>query len=320
MQELVFILNADLKIDYCNQSVRKFNSDFKNGYSFLKGVSPKDLKRLNQKLRASFNSSKSNIIVKGRLQSGDKSDAWHVISIKQVQKNTEHIQLIIIATATEKIEQQEMDMLEREAALADSEKLGRIGSWWVNKETKENHWSQGNFDIWGYDSNLPPPNVHEILKQLHPDDSINILNAIENVGKTVESQDLTFRIMKDGKPNRYFVTRIRPWYIDGELKEVKGVNVEITDIVKAQNELQEKLTLISHHNEKLAEYIWINSHEIRRPMSNILGLIELAKNDNLTLEELIAILEKEAVQMDKVIQKINLALSNEESILGQNLE
>lgn len=63
----------------------------------------------------------------------------------------------------------------------------------------------------------------------------------------------------------------------------------------------------------LKEIAWNNSHEIRRPLSNILGLTKLLNTDPdipQAQAELLQLLEKSAVELDEIIIKINDSLQD----------
>ena len=61
-------------------------------------------------------------------------------------------------------------------------------------------------------------------------------------------------------------------------------------------------------NEKLKEIAWLNSHEIRRPLSNISGVMPLIKDsidDRDSLLQLISMLEVSTGELEQSIQKVN---------------
>lgn len=62
------------------------------------------------------------------------------------------------------------------------------------------------------------------------------------------------------------------------------------------------------NEKKLREISWSNSHEIRKPLSNILGLINLIKSSNPrepTDTNIIEMLSTSANELDEIIKKIN---------------
>ena len=63
-------------------------------------------------------------------------------------------------------------------------------------------------------------------------------------------------------------------------------------------------------NKQLAEYAFINSHLLRGPLSNILGLVNILQKTELTKkeEEIVTHLKDASVQLDDIISKINKAI------------
>ncbi len=78
-----------------------------------------------------------------------------------------------------------------------------------------------------------------------------------------------------------------------------GINHDITE----QQLLQEKLV---HKNEQLKKIAWMQSHEIRKPVANILGLLQLydLKKNELAANELLPYLKDAASELDTMIKVI----------------
>jgi signal transduction histidine kinase len=77
----------------------------------------------------------------------------------------------------------------------------------------------------------------------------------------------------------------------------------ITDMT-SQKEYQLK---IEAQNRQLKEIAWIQSHDIRKPLANILGLIDLLKSNDVSKEELQDVFQKmdtEAQELDAKIHAI----------------
>lgn len=196
----------------------------------------------------------------------------------------------------------ELELIEKEGALRDAEEIGKMGNWWVDVKTMKNHWSKGNYKIWDCDPSKPPPPVDWVMSKLFKEDAENVSKAMRKVAKSGHPTSLVYR-RKDC--DKQYLTRIRPWYINGELREVKGVNFEITEVLQAQTELEKINASLLKKNRILKRYGYLNSHEIRGPLSSILGLIELFKVEDLEKEEMIALLDKAGKQIDDAIKKAN---------------
>lgn len=83
--------------------------------------------------------------------------------------------------------------------------------------------------------------------------------------------------------------------------------VDITEQKKNQIEQLMQMKMIEKQNEQLKKISWIQSHEVRAPLSNILGLVELIKEnqDSLCKADVIAMLAKAAQNLDEAVRNIN---------------
>ena len=92
--------------------------------------------------------------------------------------------------------------------------------------------------------------------------------------------------------------------------EIVGVGCFARDITQRK----ESENKIRHHIKKLEEVAWMQSHEVRKPLANILGLLELMKNsthDPRQLDELIAHMETAGNELDSIVKKIVQTSSSE---------
>lgn len=101
----------------------------------------------------------------------------------------------------------------------------------------------------------------------------------------------------------WFRAKFFPVYNE-ETKEVTGININMRNVTDAF----ESRIALQQQNEQLKEIARINSHEIRRPLSNILGLSELLSHYRDSLPEdvnsLLDLLNESSHELDGVIKKI----------------
>lgn len=88
----------------------------------------------------------------------------------------------------------------------------------------------------------------------------------------------------------------------GEVFEIQGIGQDATE--RIQNEQH-----ILQQNKRLREIAWISSHELRRPLANMMGLIDLIKtslpeDQGLIEQGLIEPLDTSARQLDQIIHDI----------------
>ncbi len=90
--------------------------------------------------------------------------------------------------------------------------------------------------------------------------------------------------------------------IEAQAHELATLNSELADKVKLQTRHLEQAI------EKLRKHAYLNSHDVRRPLANILGLVSLLDREDLSNPEnnrLLDLIEQSALQLDEVIHKIN---------------
>ncbi len=86
---------------------------------------------------------------------------------------------------------------------------------------------------------------------------------------------------------------------------------DVTEFLDKETKLQDSYQQIKVSNETLLHVAWSNSHELRKPLCSILGLIGLLKNspDEKELEECLNMLEVCSIELDKVVKQNNEKLS-----------
>jgi PAS domain S-box-containing protein len=85
---------------------------------------------------------------------------------------------------------------------------------------------------------------------------------------------------------------------------VVGVSCFARDITKQYQHIQ----MIEKQNEQLKQISWIQSHELRVPVANILGLVPLFNKVNLADPinlEVLSLMEQASIKLDGTIRKIN---------------
>jgi PAS domain S-box-containing protein len=130
-------------------------------------------------------------------------------------------------------------------------------------------------------------------------------------------------IIKRKKAMEFFVTDIgcytkcgdRFW-VYGEFTPLFDHNHNHTGYIAVYNDItsrKQKEDEVTRQNDKLKEVAWLSSHEIRRPLANILGLINLMKTTP-NMEEKIKILENidcSAKELDAMVHEINSKIVTE---------
>jgi PAS domain S-box-containing protein len=134
-------------------------------------------------------------------------------------------------------------------------------------------------------------------------------NLVNNAPITTELLNYT----KQGKP--YWVQIDCTPYFDPLSNNIGYVTIQtiITD-------RKEKEQLILKKNEALREIARISSHEVRSPLSSILGLVDLLQqsSNQKELEECLQLLNESSKQLDRIIYKIQSNITDLEEVIEEN--
>ncbi|WP_199120444.1 PAS domain S-box protein [Pedobacter sp. ASV28] len=172
------------------------------------------------------------------------------------------------------------------------------------------HWMEGLEEKFGYTKNPTTDNFWLMLK-VHPDDREKTINK--------------FRLFIEQRKSEWFC-EYRFICADGSTKYVrdKGCTLfneqgEAIRIIGAMQDIDQQRQYeqkLEEQNKNLKEIAWLNSHEVRRPLSNILGLVALISersNHDEEIKPLVDLLHKSSRELDEAINLINKQTVQEEA-------
>ncbi|MEM6523058.1 MAG: PAS domain-containing sensor histidine kinase [Bacteroidota bacterium] len=157
--------------------------------------------------------------------------------------------------------------------------------------------NQGFKDIFGYDHEEL---VGKILNNvLVPEDEsqaaldINLLTARGEVGK-LES----WRLHKDGTRIPVIIYGV-PVTMENETIGIYGIYVDITERTRIENELKVR-------NDELDNFVYKVSHDLRAPLSSVLGLVNLARLEDSakSLRQYVGMIENRIQLLDAFINDV----------------
>ncbi|WP_207426771.1 PAS domain S-box protein [Pedobacter sp. SYSU D00535] len=160
-------------------------------------------------------------------------------------------------------------------------------------------WGEGFEKVLGYKEDTTC--ISWWVERLHPDDLESINSSLQCVlgdkDKCYWQAEYRWR-----KADGTYAHIVESSYIirDSERRAVRMVGA-LQDITRIKEHQQQ----ILKQNKLLREIAQINSHHIRKPLANILGLIEAVKHsDQESLPELLALLGRSGEELDEIIREI----------------
>lgn len=141
---------------------------------------------------------------------------------------------------------------------------------------------------------------------IHPEDVDRVAKQFEQAIASREQLMDSFRF-RNGTGEWRWIEAICTSMLDNEL--INGVLINSRDVTeRKQNEekLKKAFDSLSFQNEALKEIGFIQSHEVRRPLANILGLTQLLLDHDVAddLKDLVMHLKTSADDLDQLIRKI----------------
>ncbi len=147
-----------------------------------------------------------------------------------------------IGAVTDETAQRQADVALRrsEAYLAEAQTMTHTGSWAHDGTTRRtSHWSYETFRMWGFDPKQGLPTFDEIVQRIHPQDRHKHEEASKRAFLEKVAVDCEHRIVLPDATVKHVYTLAHPVLSPaGELLEVVGTTVDITERKRAEEALQ----------------------------------------------------------------------------------
>ncbi|WCT10153.1 PAS domain-containing protein [Mucilaginibacter jinjuensis] len=175
--------------------------------------------------------------------------------------------------------------------------------WDWNLKNNRLKWGKSFESSFGYTEDIKNGPIDAWADHIHPDDKEYVLKSIN---AAINSKDVKFwreeyRYLKADNSVAFIIDQ---GYI---IRNLDKKAIRMVGAMQDITELKEKELRIMKQNEQLMEIAQINSHEIRRPVASILGLMQLFDKELIkdsSLSELVKHLKTTTQELDAVIKRI----------------
>jgi len=206
-------------------------------------------------------------------------------------------------------EQEQRETLERLSLATDS---AQIGVWEVDLTDGNTFWDEKMYDLYGFAKDTPFPPYKIFKKMMHPEDKEMMKKILAGLAEGKKSIDSAiYRInMPNGKIRYIEAHAIVQKSPEGKPIRLIGTNRNITDDIAVQEKMKTQ-------NKVLRDIAFIQSHEVRRPLANILGVIEVLNSSNsVQNKEIFDHLIESANELDMQIRSIVKKTNNLDGIFS----
>ncbi len=175
--------------------------------------------------------------------------------------------------------------------------------WDWNLVTNEVYYSDNMKNLFGHKSGYTDDNLPFYFEHVHPDDRERVVLYPDQVKYgTMVNWTQEYRFKKLDGEYAFLLDR------GIVIRDEKGVGIRMIGAMQDISAIKQNELRILEQNERLMEIARINSHEIRRPVATILGLMQFINRSTGKKEtdrELLAHLEAATRELDEVIRRIN---------------
>lgn len=208
-----------------------------------------------------------------------------------------------------------MDRLVRtNAQLRIAQKVAQLGSWEYSNITKRIYFHPKVEEVMEKDQSVRGLTFDELELILNPDDIAFFRSSWKDYWDTGESPPGYLRITIN-KQERFIIWRVADTK-DQLLKNesvVTGIFFDITEIKKLESQKDSLVNELSKRNQSLSQFNKIISHNLRAPVANMMGILQLLDVLEPNSDEY-KNLHKELFQLthgiDHIIKDLNGALSH----------
>src|SRR5271157_6217394 len=133
----------------------------------------------------------------------------------------------------------EQALRQSEAYLAETQRLTHTCTFVTDDTTKPLYWSEELFRIFGFDPDHGLPTLDQLLQRIHPEDRDKFWKAFQKAIHEKVDSDVEFRIvLPDGTVKHAYRLDHPVLNANGELVEVLGTTVDITERKRAEEEVR----------------------------------------------------------------------------------
>lgn len=187
-----------------------------------------------------------------------------------------------------------------------SEQLTRLTSdalWEFNGKDNTISFSQGLEEKLGYREDKAHSNPDWWKNKLHPEDRETIMLELFGAADNPEITNLNFKYRFLHGNGKYLHIQNRVHIVRNGSGKVKKMLGSMQDITRSEKHIES----IQQQNTLLREASWDQSHEVRAPLSTMLGLIDIIRSNETpdqTKSEALEYLERSAMELDQMVRSV----------------
>jgi PAS domain S-box-containing protein len=176
-----------------------------------------------------------------RLRRADGEYRWHHSRAEPLRDGQGAIiQWYGLSVDIDEAQQAEDQLSRSEAYLAEAQRLSNTGSWALSPDARKIcYWSEECYRIWGFDPAQGLPDREAVWRRIHPGDRDRMYEETQEALLQKRDYKVEFRIvLPDGTVKDLEATGHHLFSAQGELIEVVGTNIDVTERKRAEQALR----------------------------------------------------------------------------------
>lgn len=248
--------------------------------AFRKKMHPDDLINFDKAIKRASETNKP-VIYEHRIILNN-GNIRYLLGIGEVIKNEAGKRIIQRGTAQDITERVEIENALKQAHqnLSDAQKIAHMGSWEWNIKTNEEHWSDEQYRIFGYQPNEVQATYSLFQNALHPDDKAAVGIAVEHALAGIKPFDMEYRIVRKDGEVRYIEAKGEiERDSEGKPQLMRGTVLDITNRKEIEEKLKHYYLQLDAKNKEIEQFAFIASHDLQEPLRTIMSFNELLVNE-----------------------------------------
>ncbi|MDZ8053706.1 MAG: PAS domain-containing protein [Aulosira sp. ZfuVER01] len=229
------------KVTWSKQLFHLFNRDPAQGEpneeESFQFYHPEDEEKLHQVVDRAIATGESYKLIL-RVPQPDGSHRY-MEAIGHVEFNSDGQVIRLYGTAQDVTERQQAEekISQSEAQLATAQQIAHVGSWELNVQTHDRHWSAETFRIFGLDPSQSEPTTAEFFQMIHPEDRAAVQTQQQQAIAHKIPFNFEYRIIRPDGSVRHVESRAELIHdSQGQVVKFLGAIIDITE--RKQTELE----------------------------------------------------------------------------------